>query len=585
MKEKLKTMRRVLALVLVFVLGLSFATPVASSAKGKTATVTMKAKKVTSYGYNPATDDLLGESAKVYFNGNGDIPYLDLCKEKAGLDQLFAMAGSTTGLKEKKKGNTVTWTRTYQGVPFDCVFDFKKNTINFVDLDGFFRFENNSLLSSESVLPTVASLFQQGRTYNRFGKSIKIDLNKYGIKLLKTKKGYYIPLQTFSDIFMSPFGMFYLYNGDALFMYNNSSIPEKMEEAYYKAPVKKNSKAFAAFNYNELCLALDMNYGLKETHDIGTFDDFFTETGLKSLIMDQDAGMTDVALNTVINLYFDDLHCAAGSLTYNTDRDKIQKVIESIPEGSFREKTIATMKELNGARKVYYPNGFVPYEEVGDTAYITFDSFAGGVVGGDLTIPGDADLPNLGNDTFKLMQYSLAKITRPGSPIKRVVLDLSCNGGGQANTACYVLGTFLGESSMSFKNMLTHATSEVNYKPDVNLDGQFDAQDTLAGRGLKLYCLTSGFSYSCGNLVPNVFKSSGKVTLIGRTSGGGSCVVRHFSTASGSVFQISGRHRISFSKNGGFYDVDRGADPDVYMEDMSKLYDRKYMNTVLDGIH
>ena len=75
------------------------------------------------------------------------------------------------------------------------------------------------------------------------------------------------------------------------------------------------------------------------------------------------------------------------------------------------------------------------------------------------------------------------------------------------------------------------------------------------------------------------------MTLIGRTSGGGSCEVRHFSTASGSVFQVSGRRRISFSKNGGFYDVDRGADPDVYMEDMSKLYDRKYMNTVLDGIH
>ena len=585
MKEKLKTMRRVLALVLVFVLGLSFAAPVASSAKAKTATVTMKAKKVTSYGYNPATDDLLGESEKVYFNGNGDIPYLDLCKQKTGLDQLFAMTGSTTGLKEKKKGNKVTWTRTYQGVPFDCVFDFKKNTINFVDLDGFFRFENNSLLSSESVLPTVASLFQQGRTYNRFGKSIKIDLNEYGIKLLKTKKGYYIPLQTFSDIFLSPFGMFYLYNGNALFNYSETDIPEKMQEAYYKAPVKKNSKAFAAFNYNELCLALDMNYGLKETHDIGTFDDFFTETGLKSLIMDQDAGMTDVALNTAINLFFDDLHCAAGTLTYNTDRDKIKKEIKSIPEGSFREKTIATLKELDGARKVYYPNGFVPYEEVGDTAYITFDSFAGGVVGGDLTIPGDADLPNLGNDTFKLMQYSLAKITRPGSPIKRVVLDLSCNGGGKVDTACYLLGTFLGESSMSMKNMLTHATSEINYKPDVNLDGQFDAQDTLAGRGLKLYCLTSGFSYSCGNLVPNVFKSSGKVTLIGRTSGGGSCEVRFFSTASGSVFQISGRRRISFSKNGGFYDVDRGADPDVYMEDMSKLYDRKYMNTVLDGIH
>lgn len=41
---------------------------------------------------------------------------------------------------------------------------------------------------------------------------------------------------------------------------------------------------------------------------------------------------------------------------------------------------------------------------------------------------------------------------------------------------------------------------------------------------------------------------------------------------------------ISFSKNGSFYDVDRGAVPDIYVDDMTRIYDRAYVNEILDGL-
>lgn len=53
-----------------------------------------------------------------------------------------------------------------------------------------------------------------------------------------------------------------------------------MEDIYYSAPTGNRSKALAEFTYNELCLALDMHYGLKELHDIDTFDALFKQTGL-----------------------------------------------------------------------------------------------------------------------------------------------------------------------------------------------------------------------------------------------------------------------------------------------------------------
>ena len=85
-------------------------------------------------------------------------------------------------------------------------------------------------------------------------------------------------------------------------------------------------------------------------------------------------------------------------------------------------------------------------------------------------------------------------------------------------------------------------------------------------------------------MVPSRFKDSGKVTLIGQTTGGGSCSLGFMSTASGSYFQISSPYQFSFLKNGSFYDVDRGADPDVYVKDIAKLYDRKYAASFIDKI-
>ena len=74
------------------------------------------------------------------------------------------------------------------------------------------------------------------------------------------------------------------------------------------------------------------------------------------------------------------------------------------------------------------------------------------------------------------------------------------------------------------------------------------------------------------------------VTLLGRTSGGGSCVVQPLSTASGSNFQISGSQRLAFLKNGAFYDIDQGAEPDFPLMKPKSFYDRpalvEYINDI-----
>ena len=180
------------------------------------------------------------------------------------------------------------------------------------------------------------------------------------------------------------------------------------------------------------------------------------------------------------------------------------------------------------------------------------------------------------------MLYSFSQITREGSPVKNIVLDLSCNGGGVAQTAAFVLGMFLGEGSISVQNPMTGAQMAEYFRSDMNLDRKFDEKDLL--EGYNLYCLTSPLSFSCGNLVPSVLKNSHKVTILGQTTGGGACVVMNASTADGAFFQFSGPYCISFIKNGSFYDVDQGVTPDVYIRDYANYYNRQSLVDIIHGI-
>ena len=146
-----------------------------------------------------------------------------------------------------------------------------------------------------------------------------------------------------------------------------------------------------------------------------------------------------------------------------------------------------------------------------------------------------------------------------------------------------MLGWLLGEAPFSVMNTATGAMSTSVYRSDVNLDRVFDEKDTVADK--NLYCLISPVSFSCGNLVPAALKSSQKVTLLGKTSGGGSCVVQNMSTAYGTVFQMSSAMRMSFLKNGSFYDIDQGVEPDYYINSLSNYYNRTTLTQFINNLY
>ena len=107
----------------------------------------------------------------------------------------------------------------------------------------------------------------------------------------------------------------------------------------------------------------------------------------------------------------------------------------------------------------------------------------------------------------------------------------------------------------------------------------------LAGRGLNLCCLTSPVSFSCGNLVPWAFKADGRVKLLSSITGGGSCEVQPLTSAWGTSFVISGPVRISFLKNGSYYDVDQGVQPDYTIFSFDHYYDRNALAEFVNSLY
>ena len=540
--------------------------------------------------YIGSVESKLTEPLPLYFlDGVDDLPYLEI----DDLGELLNFMNTEINedpnyvLTSSCSDDVVTFERDSG---YSAVFDFAKDIITFDDYNAFLHNSYDTTLIDMLSEPGLdengeAQLFlrDKEKSFDRYGDVKVFDLASYGIDLVREGDRYYIPLQTANDIFFYPAQQIgFLFNGQALFLakdehffsYADGEFTE-LSELYYDVPPAALSDAMAEYGYRELCMMLDNLYGLKGPHDIRSFGQIFWEIGFDEVHSGKDAAESDRALKQFIEYYLDDLHSVFNEFSAFGGP---QKFTENT--GIANLKIDENVERYKAARAAAYEDGCPAYEEVGNTAYVTFDKFESkyyapafyeGMESGELP-----------DDTLGLIIYAHRQITREGSPIKNVVLDLSNNTGGDADAAVFVLGWLLGDAPFSVKDMSTGAMSTSVYRADVNLDRVFDERDTVSDK--KLYCLISPVSFSCGNLVPAALKSAQQVTLMGRTSGGGSCVVQPVSSAWGALFQISGAQRMSFLKNGSFYDIDQGIDPDYYIDDIAHFYDRKALTIYINGL-
>ena len=577
------------SMLLAFVLVVACAVPAqVAQAESAPATHSIVERTYPVYIGSTADDTLNQEFPLSFIDGVDDLPYVNLNDWAALLYFINTDQKGDTGydLEVEYKGDSVVFERENG---YTLTFDFANDKLLFIDYDAFMHNSDDSTLIdlvSENGMDEngTAELIWRDKqaSFDRYGDEMTVDLGANGIHMIAQDEEYYVPMQTLNDFTLLRTQVSVIFNGQALFLANDDDFYSYAEGSYteiariyYSAPTGERSDALAEYSYNELCLALDTFYGLKEVHDISSFRQLFWQIALDEVLSGNDAMDADNALKRIIDYDFDDLHSVFNEYSYLAGLNPI-----SNSTGISNRKLEAHGDEYGKARKAAYPDGWLNYEEVGNTAYITFDSFESNYYGRSYYAAKDEGEEL--DDTVALIIYAHEQITRPNSPIENVVLDLTNNTGGAVDAAVVVLGWFLGDAPFSVKNMATGAMSTAVYRADVNLDHEYDEKDTVADK--NLYCLISPVSFSCGNLVPAALKASQKVTLIGRTTGGGSCVVQPMSTAYGTLFQISAALRMSFLKNGSFYDIDQGVDPDYYIDNIANLYNREAMTDFINGL-
>ena len=512
-------------------------------------------------------------------------------------------------------------------------------TVNVVDdvfvSDGFEAFTNQMGL----LQPGMPNVYYDGMPFVRF-KSVtslpetvttKLDFGAYGIDLHADGKGaVYFPFATLADMYSDLFYHHAGFNGEKVVA--NTSVNEvnlaKIEPDYYK-PILANTTrpaSLAEFNYKELCFAMDHFYGypgrvqyndaLKAKGlDKVLEEDVSTGKTIKSLLLSDK--LTDYMLGMMglTGLYFDGhtaLELTGNSLGEQPEKDYPELVAEFQKGSASHPEVIMGMltavvpmmsmeqdqQAVHTLRPKVYGEG-VTYFKKGDTAVCVFDSFNNrNEQAWNDYYAGAGPMPTVGNTEGDDMVIFLDAVKRAAEDpeVKNLVIDITANGGGSLDIVMAMTSLIMDKSYICVDNSLTGQRSIVEYEVDRNFNGTFDAADRFVHYDLNFAVLTSGTSFSCGNLFPSLLKDA-HLPVMGSTSGGGACAIQAMCTADGFCFQISSfRARLNTidGKN-----IDAGVTPDfpidntgtvevetadgntTTVKDYTKYFDIDYLRSLL----
>lgn len=536
-----------------------------------------------------------------FMQGKEDIPYV-LCNDEFMQDLVNKSIKCSTEVNAGTK--EITYTNTKENT--NLVVDLSKHTMEFENVDLFFK-RSSYVYMDPAAIEIDGDYIKIVNPVNIAGTPVTVDWSEQDLGLViikyedkdgKTVYGLGMPLSTFGDFFLPNDYVFLTYNGkDAYWTYN-------LPDTYWTEGNKggKRSEALAEFCYNELCLSLDFNYGLKAIHGIDefkNFDSYFAANGLDKKLKSTDADTFTKAIDELCEFYFSD-----GHSYYYGPSHYLSKSYKTGVAASETTKLYYQNDERykNVARKNSYGSSIPGYEVSSDgkTAIVRFDSFtvkenpAENKAQKLAKEDGIAAVLNeyVGKyeedyDTVVFIHY-VNKLIQADSNIENVVLDLSCNSGGAVHSAAFLIAWMLGKCNFDVTDPISGAKYSACYIADVDFDGNYmdsetpDTGDTIKDK--NLYCIISPISFSCGNLVPSVLKASGRVTILGEKSSGGTSYVQPLCAADGTRFQVSGKYLMSCSVNGSYYDIDQGIEPHYNIRKPENFYDIETIDSIIKSI-
>ena len=534
-------------------------------------------------------------------------------------------------------GSTMTVTHTGAGqytlANADATATVNINDDVFVS-DQFEAFTNQMGL----LQPGMANVYYDGMPFVRY-KSVSylplkvattLDFGAYGIDIHADGKGaVYFPFATLADMYTDLYYHHAGFNGEKVVA--NLSVNEvalsEIDPDYNKPLLARTTRPadLTDFNYKELCFAMDHFYGypgrvqyndaLKAKGlDKVLEEDVACGPSIKKLLLSEKFSDYMLGMIGLTGIYFDghtalDISSALGKPADHPELYKEyqagviahQDVMALVMSAIMGMQTmVMDGQAVEALRPKVYGEG-VTYVKKGDTAVCVFDSFneRNEKAWADY-YAGKGPMPTIENAPGDDMVIFLDALKKAAADpeVKNFVIDITANGGGSADIVLAMTSLILDKSYISQDNSLTGQRSIVEYEVDRNFNGQFDAADQDVHYDLNFAVLTSGMSFSCGNLFPSILKDNG-IPVMGATSGGGACAIQAMCTADGFCFQISSFRARLNTLDGD--NIDGGVSPSIpiatdgtvevkvseensmTVKDYSKYFDIDYLRSLLEG--
>ncbi|WP_316632217.1 dockerin type I domain-containing protein, partial [uncultured Ruminococcus sp.] len=580
------------SVTLVLVMLLSVAAPMTASAAGDEITV----KDLTAHIYN--MEDT--ETMQCLFKSS--MPDMAFISTVDFLKHIY--------VDEPSESKNADGTYTITNPKGTMVIDPQHDTLHFDCFEVFISAQSN-VDGTEMDVPYLKEYapVNEGEI-----NGLDLDLSPYKIDIIEYDGKTYFPVSSIGLIVSETYNTA-VYCNDEIYFVHSSDIA--MGNCYFQnsAPYNtlKRSKDLVELTYNDLCFAVDKLYGrpaqaeiasmLEEKSFDETLDEYNDDTRrAKELLLSEN--MVDYILGTAYlgQIFSDGGHTAIhypavlsiltpGTAVYdelnrlfNEEGFRDANAVKYVMSNLFSSQRAADMSELRSGKYANYElvnawddKSASKLYVAGDTAVFAFDSFI--------------------NEAVYHFKWSLDYAKEKG--IKRFVIDLSCNSGGNVAVVMYIMAMITNKDQDSYVasyrklQTLTGNIVRIDHDIDLNLDGEINDLDKSVYYDFEYAFITTNISYSCGNLLPCLAKDAG-FPILGERSGGGACSLLIAYTPETFFYTLSSYNKFITKDN---KDVDYGAELDFDLTkrvtddagnktiDYSGLYDLEDISRKIDALY
>lgn len=568
-------------------------------------------KKVSVYRDSLTSDETVG------LRMVGDIPYIKIDDYYNGL--IFTGAEKypqQASLMKVTRSGSVYETAAYDGTK--GIFDAEKDTFECENLERYTNQPYYALLLASERDPSAP--FIRISSVDYFGEvtPVKVDFKKYGIDLIGDGNELWVPLATLQSLFCSPYAYNVFYNGKAIYISDGleqlQSVNAKdMDEDYYAFGDTVRSEEKISFDYNNLCFFVDTCFGCPENSRLSAniaedgLDKTLDQTidgmelpGVKKMLLSQDMKEYAGGLFLLFMALDDGGHTGFSDYNWVQEED-ISKWTDAMTKlgimftdrtmyGFSSSKEIAAVFEkakqdgFDRLEVLAYDNGSEQgtYVEKGDTAMYVFEHFY--CNRSAWTDYEDGKSSTMPEDSMGTFMRAL-EMAKANPAIKKFVVNLSMNGGGESGIATTISKIMCGQAFRHQYNDYTGQDEILHYDVDLNFDGKFDEKDNETSYPFKFAVVSSGRTWSSANYLTNMAKDNG-ICVLGEQSKGGAYTPQQTPEAEGLFFDMSGRYKLLDKKG---ETVDLGIEPDYLLTeekdgviDYSRFFDFEEISGLID---